>query len=153
MADKTTSAIAIGARRSAVMAVIANFPAYPQWASGVREATVLATGPGGRAERVRFRLDAKVITDSYVLAYSWRGDEAVSWELAERGATISEMTGSYLLTEHDGGTNVTYDLAVALAVPLPGMLKRRAEKTIIDTALKGLKNRVERMAGEGDGGT
>ena len=30
-------------------------------------------------------------------------------------------------------------------VPLPGMLKRRAEKVIIDTALKGLKARVEAL--------
>ena len=28
-------------------------------------------------------------------------------------------------------------------MPLPGMLKRKAEKVIIDTALKGLKSRVE----------
>ena len=45
------------------------------------------------------------------------------------------------------GTEVTYDLAVGIKVPMIGMLKRRAEKTIIDTALKGLKSRAEGMGG------
>jgi hypothetical protein len=38
---------------------------------------------------------------------------------------------------------VTYQLAVDLTIPMIGMLKRKGEKVIIDTALKGLKQRVE----------
>ena len=41
-------------------------------------------------------------------------------------------------------TTVTYTLAVDINMPMIGMFKRKAEKTIIDSALKGLKNRVER---------
>ena len=44
-----------------------------------------------------------------------------------------------------GGTKVTYDLEVDLKIPMIGMLKRKAEKVIIDTALKELKKRVESM--------
>ena len=53
------------------------------------------------------------------------------------------MTGGYSLAEGSRGTEVTYDLSVDLRVPMLGMLKRKAEKVIIDTALKGLKARVE----------
>jgi hypothetical protein len=42
---------------------------------------------------------------------------------------------------------VTFELTVGVRIPVIGMLKRRAEKTIIDTALKGLKLRVEAAAG------
>ena len=38
---------------------------------------------------------------------------------------------------------MTYRLAVDVSIPMIGMLKRKAEKVIIDTALKGLKKRVE----------
>jgi hypothetical protein len=58
------------------------------------------------------------------------------------------MSGGYALAEHAGATEAVYDLAVELRIPMPGLLKRRAEKTIIDTALKGLKNRAERLSGE-----
>jgi hypothetical protein len=39
---------------------------------------------------------------------------------------------------------VTYQLAVELNMPMLGMFRRKAEKVIIDTALKELKKRVER---------
>lgn len=151
MADRTSSTVQIDVPKSIVMAVIADFGAYPQWASGVREATVLESGLDGRAARVRFTLDAGIVKDSYVLGYTWQGDEQVTWQLAERGSMVSDMTGSYVLDDAGGATRVTYELAVGLAMPMLGMIKRRAEKTIIDTALRGLRERAERSAVQGGG--
>ena len=130
------------------MAVIADFGAYPDWATGVRAADVLQTGSDGRAERVRFTVDAGVIKDSYVLGYAWQGDDAVRWNLVERGSAISDMSGAYLLEQVGPATKVTYELTVGLAIPMIGMLKRQAEKRIIDTALKGLRSRVRQASGE-----
>jgi carbon monoxide dehydrogenase subunit G len=142
MADSTSGSIVIAAPRKDVMAVIADFPAYPEWATGVRATEVLSSS-GGRAGTVRFTLDAGVIRDSYVLRYDWDGDAAVQWDLAEAGSVISEMTGAYRLAELGADTEVTYELAVGIKLPMIGMLKRRAERAIIDTALKGLKSRAE----------
>jgi hypothetical protein len=149
MADKTSSSMTIDVRRKVVMAVIADFAAYPQWASGVRAAEVVLPGPDGRPAQVRFTLDAGIIKDKYVLGYTWRDDDEVRWDLVERGSMISDMSGAYLLKDDPGGgTNVTYELAVGLALPMIGMMKRRAEKTIIETALKGLRSRAKKVASE-----
>ncbi len=125
------------------MGVIADFGAYPDWATGVRSAEVLESGPDGRALRVRFGLDAGVIRDSYVLAYDWDGDASVHWRLAESGSVLTEMAGAYELAGDGAGTKVSYELTVGTRVPMLGMLRRRAERTIIETALKGLKSRAE----------
>ena len=53
------------------------------------------------------------------------------------------MDGSYALKPKGSGTTVTYTLKVDVNMPMIGMFKRKAEKTIIDGALKGLKKRVE----------
>jgi hypothetical protein len=45
---------------------------------------------------------------------------------------------------------VSFELTVGIRIPVIAMLKRRAEKTIIDTALRGLKSRAE-AAGESSG--
>jgi hypothetical protein len=145
MADRTSSSITMSAGRGAVMAVIADFAAYPDWATGVKLAEVLETGAGDRPLRVRFVLDAGLIRDSYVLAYEWDGDSSVRWQLAEPGTMVAEMSGGYVLTDDGPGTKVAYELAVGTRVPMIGMLKRRAEKAIIETALKGLKSRAEGM--------
>ena len=146
MAEQTTSDLVVPAEPAAVMAVIADFDSYPSWATGVRETEVLSAGPDGRPDRVRFVLDASPIRDEYVLAYTWDADRSVAWTL-DRAGMLKSMDGAYELVAVDGGsTRVTYRLAVEVTVPLIGMLKRKAEKVIIDTALKGLRQRVETTA-------
>ncbi|GAA2383437.1 SRPBCC family protein [Nonomuraea africana] len=143
MADRTTSSITVDADRSHVMTVIADFGSYPEWAGQVKSAEVLTSAPDGRPQTVRFVLDAGVISDTYTLGYDWNDDESVSWQVVEPGTMVRELKGSYTLGERGSGTEVTYELAVDLKVPMIGMIKRKAEKVIVDTALKGLKKRVE----------
>jgi uncharacterized membrane protein len=152
MGSSTTSSVGVDAPKTEVMTVIADFADYPRWATALRSAEVLSTGPGGRASQVRFTLDAGVIRDTYVLAYTWDGDTGVSWQLAEPGAVITEMTGGYHLSSRGEGTEVNYELTVDVRIPMPGLLKRKAEKMIIDTALKGLKARAESLRAGADTG-
>lgn len=145
MAEQTTSSIVIDATPAEVMAVIADFESYPAWAKGVTTADVVATGADGRAEQVFFALDVSPIKDEYTLAYTWDGDREVTWTLVE-GKMLRALDGAYVLREKDGSTEVTYRLALDVSIPLIGMLKRKGEKILIDTALKGLKKRVEQLA-------
>lgn len=142
MADQASSSITIDADKAAIMQVIADFEAYPQWASMIRTATVDETGADGRGRTVSFVLDAGVLKDEYTLAYDWHGDDRVDWHLV-KGKALKSQEGSYILEDAATGTLVTYRLAVDLTIPMLGMFKRKAEKVIIDTALKGLKKRVE----------
>ena len=142
MADQATSSISINAPKAEVMAVIADFKAYPDWSGQIKAVSVDETGPDGRATKVTFTLDAGVIKDDYTLAYTWHGDDRVDWTLVKSKALKSQV-GSYILAESGGKTDVTYELAVDLNIPMLGMFKRKAEKVIMDTALKELKKRVE----------
>ena len=145
MADATSSSITIAAPPERVMAVIADFAAYPEWADQINAVEVLAPGSAGRAERVRFTMDAGAIKDSYTLDYTWAPDgRSVSWTLV-KGQIQKAQDGSYALAGRGDSTTVTYSLAVDLNIPMIGMLRRKAEKVIIDTALKGLKRRVEAL--------
>ncbi|MFT3662011.1 MAG: SRPBCC family protein [Gordonia sp. (in: high G+C Gram-positive bacteria)] len=144
MADHTEQSIVVGADVGAIMDVIADFPHYPSWVTAAREVTVLETGADGRASKVRFELDAGVLTDTYVLAYEWAPDGTlVSWRL-ESSDLQRDQRGSYKLSQQvPGSTKVTYSLMVDLKVPMISQLKRRAEKAITDAALNDLKKRVE----------
>jgi ribosome-associated toxin RatA of RatAB toxin-antitoxin module len=144
MAESTESSITIDAEPADVMAVIADFEAYPEWTGAVKKAQVVKKGTGGRAKEVAFDLDAGAIKDSYTLSYTWKGDREVRWHLVQAEQIMKAMDGAYLLADNgDGGTEVTYQLAVDVKIPMLGMVKRKAEKVIIDTALKELKKRVE----------
>jgi Polyketide cyclase / dehydrase and lipid transport len=150
MVHEACESIAIAADAPSIMAIIADFPAYPQWAGYIKQADVLRTGPTGRAERVHFVLDAGVMRDDYVLEYDWGGNDWVHWALVE-GRALKYQDGVYRLQEQgDGITLVTYELSIELVIPMLGLFKRKAEKVIMDTALKGLKRRAEGAAPAAD---
>ena len=142
MAEQTSSSIVIDAGPADIMEVIGDFPTYPEWAKGVKRTEVRSESDGW-ADEVFFVLDVPPIRDEYTLAYEWDGYDEVTWSLVE-SKVLTSMDGAYTLRDQgDGSTEVTYRLALDLSIPLIGMIKRKGEKTIIDTALKGLKKRVE----------
>jgi ribosome-associated toxin RatA of RatAB toxin-antitoxin module len=143
MPEQTTSSIVIDATPEQVMAVIVDFEDYPAWVQGMKKVEVVQRDADGRAEQVHFDLDAGV-KDSYTLAYDYADAHTLRWHLVD-GKLLRSMDGAYELGATGSGTQVTYRLAVDLAIPMIGMLRRKAEKVIIDTALKGLKKRVESL--------
>ncbi|PRH80958.1 cyclase [Streptomyces solincola] len=147
MAEHTSSSITIEASPADVMDVIADFARYPEWTGEVKEAEVLEKDDAGRARQVRLLLDAGAIKDDHTLAYTWTGAHEVSWTLV-KSQMLRALDGSYRLAPLDGGarTEVTYQLTVDVKIPMLGMIKRKAEKVIIDRALAGLRKRVESTA-------
>jgi ribosome-associated toxin RatA of RatAB toxin-antitoxin module len=140
VAEQTSASIDIGASPAEIMAVIADFERYPEWVDSMKSAQVL-TRSDGRAKTVRMVLDHNLVKDDYVLSYEWQPTK-VSWQLVE-GKLLKAMDGAYELEAKGPRTTVTYHLTVDVNVPMIGLLKRKAEKTIIDGALKNLKKRVE----------
>jgi ribosome-associated toxin RatA of RatAB toxin-antitoxin module len=143
MADRTESSIVVNAAPAQVMAVIADLASYPEWSDGVKSVEVLTEWEDGRPGDARFVVDAGVIKDTYELEYDWDDDRSVTWKLVE-GQMLKALDGAYTLTDNgDGSTTVSYQLAVDVSIPMIGLIKRKAEKVIVDTALRGLKERVE----------
>src|ERR1700712_5496876 len=103
MADQSTQSIVVDAPAAEVMAVIADFAAYPAWVSAAKQVEVVETGSDGRASRVHFVLDAGAVKDDYVLDYTWDGDRRVDWTLVQ-GQMQKRQDGSYSLAESAGRT-------------------------------------------------
>jgi len=142
VADHAHESIVIQGNPATVMAVIADFGAYPQWAGPVKKTEVLEPGGEGRARKVKIDVELMGLSDSYVNAYEWDGDRKVTWTMLE-GRSQKSQVGSYTLEPNGTATKVTYDLTVELAIPVPGLIRRRIQGKVVDAALKDLKKRVE----------
>lgn len=143
MADKTAQTIYIDADPATVMDVIADIGSYPDWVKEYREAEVLDTDADGYPKSARLVLDAAVLKDTMVLAYEWPADRtSVTWSLVS-SSLLKSLEGAYRLAANGSGTDVTYELAVDLMIPMIGLLKRKAERRLTETALKDLKKRAE----------
>jgi ribosome-associated toxin RatA of RatAB toxin-antitoxin module len=142
LADHAHESIVIHGDPATVMAVIADFGAYTQWAGPVKRTEVLEPGEDGRARKVKIDVELMGLSDSYVNEYVWDEDHKVSWTMLE-GRSQKSQVGSYTLEPSGKGTKVTYDLTVELAIPVPGLIRRRIQGKVVDAALKDLKKRVE----------
>jgi ribosome-associated toxin RatA of RatAB toxin-antitoxin module len=151
MADSATQSIVVDASVAQVAAVICDFARYPEWAGALRQAEVLEEYEDGYASQVRFVLDAGPLRDQYTLAYEYSEDlSRIEWRLVAPSTVQKAQIGSYDIADNGDGTcTVTYTLEVELVLPMFGMIRRKAERMIMDTALKELKRRVESMASEG----
>jgi ribosome-associated toxin RatA of RatAB toxin-antitoxin module len=144
VADKTAQTIYIDADPSTVMDVIADIASYPEWVNEYKDCEVLEAGPEGYPKTARLVLDAAVLKDTMVLAYDWKQVDrgSVEWTLVS-SSLLRALNGAYRLSPKGSGTDVTYELSVDLIIPMIGLLKRKAERRLTDTALKDLKKRAE----------
>jgi len=145
MAEQARQTTTIAASTDKCFAVATAFEAYPEWARDVKEVHVRDTDERGRATEVEFRASALGRSTQYTLHYDYSdAPERLIWSLT-KGDLMKSCDGAYRFTpsaSEPGGTDVTYDLAIGLVLPLPGFVKRRAEVRILNT-LKELKARVE----------
>ncbi len=146
MGERVSDRITIEASPDTVWGTITDLETYPEWADGVRSIEVLAANDDGSPKQARFTIDARVSEVTYVIEYAYE-DYDITWTLIE-GDTISQLDGAYrLFATEDGGTEVEYDLEVDVDLPLPGFMKKRAARTILEQGLAGLKARAESREG------
>ncbi|MBT8196902.1 MAG: SRPBCC family protein [Acidimicrobiia bacterium] len=142
-AEGTVQSIVVDASPEDVEAVAVDLASYPEWASAVKTVEIHEEDEEGRPVRATFVTEAMIKEITYTLTYDHGSDTGFSWE-AEEGPDIRSMEGSYEFIElEDGTTEVVYALKVDPAFTVPGFLRRQAEKTIVSTALRGLKKRAE----------
>ncbi|MCB0880153.1 MAG: SRPBCC family protein [Thermoleophilia bacterium] len=143
MAHTGTSTIDIDATCEDLMAIVCDLESYPEWVSDVKQVEIHESDAEGRPLSSTMTVDVTIREVTYTLDYSYEGDERMSWK-SRPGGDVKHIEGSYTFEiNDDGGTTVTYDLAIDPGFPVPGFLLKRAAKHIAAAALDGLKARAE----------
>jgi ribosome-associated toxin RatA of RatAB toxin-antitoxin module len=143
MAETATEYISIAAPPERVWDVAVDVERYPEWAKDIKDVVVRARDEQQRPAEVEFRASALGRSTHYTLAYDYsQAPDVLAWKMV-KGDIQRTIEGAYHLSPTaDGGTEVRYDLAIELAAPLPGFVKRRAEVRILNT-VRELKTRAE----------
>ncbi len=143
MAETASQTTIIAAAPERVWAIATDFERYPEWAKDVKDVIVRVRDAEGRPVEVEFRASALGRSTHYTLGYDYsQAPNVLAWRML-RGDIMRTIDGAYNFTAtSEGGTEVRYDLAIELVVPLPGFVKRRAEVRILNT-VRELKTRAE----------
>jgi hypothetical protein len=144
MSDSSSSTISIDAPLTSVTEALFALEKYPEWSSSIKSAEAMARDDQGRITKVKMSIDAGMMKDRVILDYDWSGAPThLSFSLDDADL-LTGMDGSYTIKSIDEDTTeVTYELAVSLSMPIPAMMRQKAEKATIDAALAQLKATLE----------
>jgi uncharacterized protein YndB with AHSA1/START domain len=133
MAETATETITISASPDEVWAIATDLERYPEWAHDVKDVVITARDDSGRPSEVEFRTSALGRSTHYTLQYDYTdAPNTLAWTMI-KGDIQRSIEGAYrFAATEDGGTLVQYDLQIELVVPLPGFVKRRAERRILN---------------------
>jgi uncharacterized membrane protein len=143
MSSVSTSTVSITASADEVRAVLFDIASYPSWSTSFKSVTVLASDGQGRPTQVSMSVDAGALKDKPTLNYDWSAyPDRLDFSL-EDADLLTQMSGAYIVKDNGDETEVTFELTVALSMPVPDFMRTKAEKSTINLALKQLKEKLE----------
>ena len=144
MANFSKSVITIEAPIEQVQKTLFELDKYPEWSTQIKSSEAVDRDAQGRVTKVKMSIDAGMMKDRLTLDYDWsQAPSKLSFSM-EDADLLTSMDGIYTITSIDEDTTeVTYELEVSLSMPIPAMMRQKAEKATIDAALAQLKSHLE----------
>ena len=139
MSQKSTSTVVIDAPLADVQAALFSIESYPEWLSSIKKVDVIERDAQNRVTKAKLSIDAGMMKDRVVLDYDWSAEPATLTFSMDEADLLTQMDGTYTLKALDAdSTQVTYELEVAVSMPVPAMMITKAQQQTIDAALKEL---------------
>jgi hypothetical protein len=144
MSQFSMSTVTIDAPIADVHKALFELDTYPEWSSQIKSSEALERDDQGRVTKVKMSIDAGMMKDRLTLDYDWSAaPNKLSFSLDEADL-LTGMDGIYSISSVDADTTqVTYELEVSLSMPIPAMMRQKAEKATIYAALSELKKHLE----------
>ena len=144
MSNLSTATISIDAPLAAVSELLFALDKYPEWSSSIKAVDVIFRDDQARITKAKMTIDAGMMKDRVILDYDWSEAPAVLSFSLDDADLLTAMDGSYEIKSIDADTtSVTYSLTVDLSMPIPAMMRQKAEQATIDQALAQLKSALE----------
>ena len=139
MSQKSTSTVVIDAPLADVQAALFSIESYPEWLSSIKKVDVIERDSQNRVTKAKLTIDAGMMKDRVVLDYDWSAEPALLSFTMDEADLLTQMDGTYTLKALDAdSTQVTYELEIAVSMPVPAMMITKGQQQTIDAALKEL---------------
>ncbi len=139
--DNAKASVDVDASPAAVVAVVRDVAAYPEWVKGFTEAEVLETDEAGEASRARFSMALGVGDDTFEVAIT-PTDDGLSWELIEPTKLQKAHQAAFTVEPRGQGSRLTLDLTVEHTISAPGFLRRKVFGSFVKGAIGEVNSRV-----------
>jgi ribosome-associated toxin RatA of RatAB toxin-antitoxin module len=136
--------VEIAASQADCFAAILDFERYPDWSGAVAKARIVERDSAGIGRIVEFKIDAKVKTIRYVLAYQHKKPSQLTWHSIE--GDVESIEGVYRFRKLGSTkTEAACRQEIKLGFWLPGPLRKLAERTALAQSVNEFKDYVENL--------
>lgn len=140
--DHASETVVVAAPFAKVLGVIRDVESQQVWIKEVLTAELLEEYEDGTAATAKFTATSTIGKDAYTLEYA-HADDGMSWTMV-KGKLQTGQEGRYSLRDlGDPGTEVTFDLTIHHNLPVPGFIRNRVIKGLVNSTVTGLKGHCE----------
>jgi len=139
--------VEVAAPAAAIMAIVADFEAYPQWNEEVTGAWVLARYDDGRPSQLRLDTKVQGMEGTYIQAVYYPGENQIQ-TVMQQGNLFSKQEQLFAVVEMGPTSLLTVDMDVEVSMPgVPSMMVKKVANDALEHLAGNLKKRAEELAG------
>jgi ribosome-associated toxin RatA of RatAB toxin-antitoxin module len=136
--------VEVNATASAILAIVADFEAYPQWNEEVRAVYVLARYHDGRPSQLRVDTAVQGHEGTFIQAVYYPGPAQIQTVL-QQGDLFTKQNQLFSVVEMGAASLLTVDLDVETSMAVPAMMVKKLVNDALDHLAGNLKARAEQL--------
>jgi ribosome-associated toxin RatA of RatAB toxin-antitoxin module len=137
--------VEVGADAASIMAIVADFEAYPQWNKGIKGAWVLARYDDGRPSQLRLDTEVNGMPGTYIQAVYYPGANQIQ-TVMQQGDLFAKQEQLFSVVETGQTCLLTVDVDVEPSMPVPAPMVKMLLNNVLDGLAANLKERAEQLS-------
>jgi ribosome-associated toxin RatA of RatAB toxin-antitoxin module len=137
--------VEVEASTESIMAIVADFEAYPQWNEEIKGCWILARYDDGRPSQLRLDTSVQGMDGTYIQAVYYPGENQIQ-TVMQQGDLFSKQEQVFSAVAMGPTALLTVDLDVEITMPVPAMMVKKVVGDALDHLADNLKKRAEALA-------
>ncbi len=138
--------VEVAAPAAAIMGIVADFEAYPQWNEEVTGAWVLARYDDGRPSQLRLDTKVQGMEGTYIQAVYYPGELQIQ-TVMQQGNLFSKQEQLFAVVDMGPSSLLTVDMDVEVSMAgVPSMMVKKVAGDALEHLADNLKKRAEELA-------
>ncbi|HCA52355.1 MAG TPA: cyclase [Mycobacterium sp.] len=138
--------IEVGADAAAILGIVSDFEAYPQWNDEVKAVYILARYNDGRPSQLRVDTEIAGNAGTYIQAVYYPSPMQIQ-TVMQQGALFSKQEQLFSVVEMGASSLLTVDLDIETAFPMPNVMMKKVVNDALEHLANNLKGRAEHLSG------
>lgn len=137
--------VEVSADAASIMAIVADFEAYPQWNDEIKGLWVLARYDDGRPSQLRLDTEVQGVAGTYIQAVYYPGANQIQ-TVMQQGDLFAKQEQLFSVVEMGAASLLTVDIDVEPSMPVPAPMVKSMLNNVLDHLAENLKQRAEQLS-------